>query len=133
MAAEQVLAQEHLALAALEAPEVQLLAAQLDESGLERDDPVGGHEHLAVADPRLDAAHRRVAPVGEPDDQVVDPPEPLAGAIDEAAPDERGKVDERNLHSSRSLGDGAAAATKSSRQRPAVRARGRCGRRYLRA
>ena len=70
--------QQHLAHAALEAPEAQLLAGQPHGARLQRGDPVGGHEQLAAADPRLQAGDRRVAAVGEAHDQVLDPAQPLA-------------------------------------------------------
>ena len=54
-----------------------------------------GDEHLPAGDRREDAGHRRVVVVAEPDDQVVDPPEPLARRVAQLAADDEREVDHR--------------------------------------
>ena len=81
LAPEHVLVQQHLPHTTLEAAEAELLPRQPHGSRLERCDPVGRHEQLAAADPRLHPRHRRIAAVGQPHDQVFDATEPLARPI----------------------------------------------------
>ncbi len=95
LAPEHVLAEQHLARAALEAPEAQLLARQPHRAGLERGDPVGRHEQLTAPDPRLQAGHRRVAAVGKPHDQILDAAQPLSRSIEQRTAQDRREVHRR--------------------------------------
>ena len=58
-----------------------------------------GHEQQAPADRGAQADHRRQR-VGEvePRDEVVDPPEPFAGRVEQRAPRERGEVENAVRH-----------------------------------
>ena len=89
LASEHVLAEQHLADAPLEATEAELLPRQPHRPGLERRDPVGRHEQVAPADPRLQAGDRRIAAVGQAHDQILDAAEPLSRSIEQRAAQDR--------------------------------------------
>ena len=92
---EQVLAEQHLADAPLEAPQAELLPRQTHRAGSELRDPVNRHEQLAPTDLGLQAGHRWVAAIGEAHDQILDPPEPLAAAIEQRAAQDTRQVEHR--------------------------------------
>ena len=85
LAPEHVLAEQHLAGAALEAPEAELLAGQPHRAGRERRDPVDRHEQLAPADPApsgrspADSRRRPGARSGPRPARAARPPDRAAG------------------------------------------------------
>ena len=89
LAPEHVRAEQHLADAALEASEAELLAGEAHRARLQLGDAIDGHEQLAAADPRLQARHGRIAAVGEAHDQILDATEPLARPIQQRAAQDR--------------------------------------------
>jgi hypothetical protein len=63
--------------------------------GLERADGIAWNEEAATADPGLQTHERRVARVGEADDEIVDAPEPLVTAVHERGSDQADRGEER--------------------------------------
>src|ERR1035437_8785862 len=80
---ENVLTQEHLAAAALETAEVELISGELDSARLEHGDHLGGDEEIAPGHVRLEPRYRRICAIGQPDDHVFYTGEVLDGAIDQ--------------------------------------------------
>jgi hypothetical protein len=75
--------------APLEATEAELLPGQPHRPRLERRDPVGGHEQVTTADPRLQAGNRRIAAIGQTYDQVLDATKSLSRSIEQRAAQDR--------------------------------------------
>ena len=98
-AAEHVRAQQDLAGAPLELRKVELGRGDVRGAGLEARDAAAGDEEQASGDRGAQADHRRqrVRQV-EPGDEVVDPPEPLTGRVEQRAPRERGEVQNAFRH-----------------------------------
>ena len=106
-ASEDVVAEQHLTLAALEVREVEILAGELHRAGSHLGDPVARDEEPASGDPADQSGHGRVATLGEAGDHIVHPAEPSTCPIHEGAahdpgqcqPARRGRPAARRLRS----------------------------------
>ena len=92
VARRQVAGEQQLAGAALELAEVDRVAPELDVVGAQLVHLGDRDEVLALADARDDAGHRGVGTSAELDDDVLDPADPLAGAVEEGAADDGGEM-----------------------------------------
>jgi hypothetical protein len=90
-AAEDVVTEQHLPLAALEVGKVEIFAGELNTARVHRGDPIAWDEELAPRDASDQAGHRRVAALRKSGDHIVNPAEPAAGSIDEGAVQDPGE------------------------------------------
>ena len=98
-ASQDVVAEQHLALASLEVREVQVLAGELDSPGSHLGDPVARDEEPATRDPADQSRHGRVAALGEAGDDIVHPSELSTRSVDEGASQDPGQCQPARLGS----------------------------------
>ena len=90
-ASEHIVAEQHLALAAFEVREVEIFSSELDVAGSHHGDAVARNEQLSAGNARDETGDRRITPLREAGDDVVDTAEPAAPRIDEGAVDDPGE------------------------------------------
>jgi len=93
---EHVAAQQHLALAALEAEQAEGLAGELHSPLRHLTDPVLRDEEVSTRQLPDQPGHGRVAARAETDDHVLDSPEGLPSAIDDPAVGDLGEPEARD-------------------------------------
>jgi hypothetical protein len=81
---------KHLARPTFELREIQLRGRRPHRPWLQMSDPVGGNEQLTATNPGLQPGDRRqlIARI-EPDDQILDTPQPLAAGVKQRTADQR--------------------------------------------
>ena len=89
---EHVGPEQHLPVAPVEPAQVELGACQLQHLAVERTDLLDRHVDLPAADRGDQPGHHRVLLAAEPDDDIGKPPERLAPAVRERAPQQLRQV-----------------------------------------
>src|SRR5437899_5900398 len=102
--AEDVRSEEHLARPPLEGAGVESLPIEPNLARRELLDVRAAHEHVAPAHADLDPGHGRIAAAVELHDQVLEPPQLLAGRAEDGAPQDLRDHEPALLPAARRLG-----------------------------
>jgi hypothetical protein len=100
VAGQQVLDEQQLARAAVEALQVDGVAHHLDASGTDVGDALDGNEERSLTDADDETRERGMGGVAQPDDQVLDPAQAVPVAVDERALHHARQVKDLDGHAS---------------------------------